>query len=72
MRRFTERLRAIEAKRRPAAPGALPVIVVVPDSEPDRAQALADIARRRARGETVIAIGEADDALAALVEVFAP
>lgn len=65
------RLQKIERQRRPT-PGALPTIIVIPDSEPDRAQALADVARRRARGDSVIAVGEHEDSLAALVEVFAP
>lgn len=71
MPRFIERLARLEQRHRPA-PGDLPTIIIVPDNEPDRAQALADVERRRARGETVLAIGEQDDPLAELVEVFSP
>lgn len=64
--RFTERLRKIERRR--VLPGALPTIIIVPEG-PDRAQVLADVARRRALGQQVIALGPHEDALAALVEV---
>lgn len=69
MQRLIDRLAKIERRR--VVPGRLPTIIIVPDG-PDRAQVLADVARRRARGDNVLAIGEADDPLAALVEVFAP
>ena len=71
MRMIEARLRKIERRRLPA-PGELPTIFIVPADGADRAQVLADIARRRARGQNVLAIGEHDDPLAALVEVFAP
>ena len=71
MPRFIERLTKLEQRHRPA-PGELPVVLVVPSTEPDRAQALADVERRRALGQNVIAIGEQEDPLGALVEVFAP
>ena len=70
MPRFTERLERLE-RRRPQ-PGGLPTICVIPDDQPARNEALADVERRRARGEQVIAIGIDDDPLAALVEVAAP
>ena len=52
-------------------PGALPTIIIIPDG-PDRAAVLADVERRRARGQNIIAIGEGEDALLALVEAAAP
>ena len=69
MQRLIDRLAKIERRR--VVPGRLPTISNVPDG-PDRAQVLADVERRRARGDNVLAIGEQDDPLAALVEVFAP
>ena len=69
MQRLIDRLAKIERRR--VVPGRLPTIIIVPDG-PDRAQVLDDVARRRARGDNVLAIGEADDPLAALGEVFAP
>ena len=69
MQRLIDRLAKIERRR--VVPGRLPPIIIVPDG-PDRAQVLADVERRRARGDNVLAIGEQDDPLAALVEVFAP
>ena len=68
MQRLIDRLAKIERRR--VVPGRLPTIIIVPDG-PDRAQVLADVERRRARGDNVLAIGEQDDPLAALVEVFA-
>ncbi len=70
MQRLIDRLAKIERRR--VVPGRLPTIFVVPADGPDRAQVLADVARRRARGQNILAIGEQDDPLAALVEVFAP
>lgn len=65
MPRFIERLAKLERR---LAPSTLPTIFVVPDAEPERSHVLADIAKRRTRGENIIAIGEQDDPLAALVE----
>ena len=70
MRRINDRLTKIERRR--VVPGRLPTIFVVPADGPERAQVLADVARRRARGENILAIGEQDDPLGELVEVFAP
>lgn len=70
MRRINDRLTKIERRR--VVPGRLPTIFVVPADGPERAQVLADVARRRAKGQNILAIGEQDDPLAALVEVFAP
>ncbi|MBS0495965.1 MAG: hypothetical protein JSS31_18920 [Proteobacteria bacterium] len=63
------RLLRLEQRVNPA--GLLPTIFIVPDG-PDRAQVLADIEQRRARGENVLAIGEGEDSLAVVAEVFAP
>jgi len=41
---------------------------VVPADEPQRSQVLADIERRRARGQNIVAVGEGEDELGALVE----
>lgn len=71
MQRLENRITALEQRTNPAS-GLLPFIVIVPADEPDRTQVLADIERRRARGENVLAIGEGDDSMAAIVEVFAP
>lgn len=60
MRRFTERLQKIERQRRPT-PGGLPIIIAVPANGPDRAQVLADVARRRALGEPVFAIADGEN-----------
>lgn len=68
-RTFTDRLARIERR---LAPSSLPTVLVVPADEPERSEVLADIERRRARGENIIAIGEHDDPMAALVEAFAP
>lgn len=66
------RLEKLETAALPA-PGGFPVIIIVPDAdEPGHAAVLADIARREAAGERVIAIGPDDDPLAALVDEFAP
>lgn len=65
MPRFTERLAKLERR---LAPGTLPTIFVVPADEPDRTRVLADIERRRVRGQNIVAIGEADDWLDAMVE----
>lgn len=70
MRRINDRLTKIERRR--VVPGRLPTIFIVPTDGPDRAQVLADVERRRARGENVLAIGEQDDPLGELVQVFAP
>lgn len=64
MRRINDRLTKIERRR--VVPGRLPTIIIVPDG-PDRAQVLADVERRRARGENILAIGEQDDPLGELV-----
>lgn len=68
-RTFTDRLARIERR---LAPSSLPTVVVVPADEPERSQVLADIERRRARGENVLAIGAQDDPIAELVELCAP
>ncbi len=70
MRRFTERLTRLERRNPPS--GLLPTVVAVPDAEPHRSRVLADIERRRARGQTIVAVREGEDKFAALVEVFAP
>ncbi len=69
MQRLIDRLAKIERRR--VVPGRLPTIIIVPDG-PDRAQVLGDVARRRAQGQNILAIGEEVDPLGALVEVFAP
>jgi hypothetical protein len=71
MRSILKRLDQLEAARLPGK-GGLPVLVVIPDddSPEDQAAALADIRRRRAAGQHVIAVGPGDDPLAALVDCF--
>ncbi len=67
MRHFTKQ-RITKLERRLPAPGRLPTVFVVPADEPQRAQVLADIERRRARGQNIVAVGEGEDELGALVE----
>ncbi len=67
MRHFTKQ-RITKLERRLPAPGGLPTVIVVPADEPQRSQVLADIERRRARGQNIVAVGEGEDALGALVE----
>ncbi len=62
------RLERLEQRQKPS-PGMLPVVVVLPD-EPERAQVLADVQSRRARGEHVICVGPGEDELSALVDCF--
>ncbi|MBS0495800.1 MAG: hypothetical protein JSS31_18040, partial [Proteobacteria bacterium] len=63
MQRLENRIAALEQRVKPAS-GLLPTIIIVPADGPDRAQVLADIEQRRARGENVIAVGEGEDSLA--------
>ncbi len=62
MRRINDRLTKIERRR--VVPGRLPTIIVVPDG-PKRAQVLADVERRRARGERVFLVTDGDNPLMA-------
>lgn len=66
--KLSDRIRAMEQRRTPE--GMLPVIVRVPADEPERQRVLADVERRRKRGEHVLAVHRADDPMVQLCDLF--
>ena len=68
--KLSERLRRLEQRRTPE--GMLPLVIEVPSGFAEREKVLADVDRRRRRGENLLVVLPGDDPMAILADAIGP